>query len=117
MEDTAEKVMENLINSIKNLRKNVVVETGNKKHIYVATSIKRTSFLAELEFKSCIALNCPSYSVHEGSPFYNIILDYIELFYDKSDVISDLKLYFKLLGPDDAYALKDKIKLKMETIE
>ncbi len=64
--------------------------------IDLANMIKRTSYLAELEFKFCIALNCKGYPTHEGSPIFNTILDYIELFYDKSDVVGDLTLYLKL---------------------
>lgn len=52
--------------------------------------MKRTSFLAELECKFCIALNCKGYPTHDCSSIFNTMLDYIELFYDKSDVIADI---------------------------
>lgn len=53
--------------------------------------------MAEMEYKFCIALNCKQYTTQEGSPYYNTMLDYIELFYDKADVIGDLTTYIKLL--------------------
>lgn len=68
----------------------------------ISNKIRRTSYLAELEFKFCIALNCKSYPVSEGSPYFNIIFDYIEVFYDKEDVIGDILLYLKLLHIEDA---------------
>lgn len=62
----------------------------------IANQIKRTSYMAEMEYKFCIALNCKGYQTSEGTPFYNAMLDYIELFYDKADVIGDLAKYMKL---------------------
>lgn len=62
----------------------------------IANKIKKTSYLAELEFKFCIALNCKGYPTHDGSPIFNTILDYIEIFYDKSDVIGDIMVYLRL---------------------
>jgi hypothetical protein len=79
--------------------------------------IKRTSYLSELEYKFCIALNCKSYPTFEGSPFYNSILDFLEIFYDKTDVIEDIRPYLKLLQPEDAYTLRDKIDSKVENLE
>lgn len=64
--------------------------------------MKRTSFLAELECKFCIALSSKSYPTYDGSTIFNTILDYIELFYDKADVIEDLLPYLRLLNPEDA---------------
>lgn len=49
-----------------------------------------------MEFKYCIALNCKGYPSHEGSPIFNVMLDYIELFYDKADVICDIIPYIRL---------------------
>ena len=49
-----------------------------------------------MEYKFCIALNCKGYPCQEGTPFFNVILDFIELFYDKTDVISDITPYIKL---------------------
>ena len=66
-----------------------MVDTANK--------IKRTSYLAEMEYKFCIALNCKGYPTHEGSPIFNTMLDYIEIFYDKADVIGDIAVYLRLL--------------------
>ena len=46
-----------------------------------------------------------------------MIYDYIELFYDKADVIMDLTSYLRLFGSEDAVALKEKIKSKVESLE
>jgi hypothetical protein len=73
--------------------------------------------MAELEYKYCIALNCKGYPTHDGSPIYNAMLDYIELFYDKADVIADLVPYLKLFQVEDAQALRDKIRQKVENLE
>lgn len=117
VEDKPEDILLNLISSIKNLRKNVVADNSSKKMIELANKIKRTSYMAELEFKWCIALNCKGYPTHEGSPLFNVMLDYVELFYDKADVVADSIPYLKLLAYEDAQALKDKIKTKVENLE
>ena len=97
MEDKPEDILLNLISSIKNLRKNVVADTSSRKMMELACKIKRTSYLSELEFKFCIALNCKGYPTQEGSPLFNVMLDYIELFYDKADVVTDILPYLRLL--------------------
>jgi hypothetical protein len=68
----------------------------------IANQLKKTSYLAELEFKFCVALNCKGYPTYEGSPIFNTMLDYIELFYDKSDVIENISVYLKLFQMEDA---------------
>ena len=70
-----------------------------------------------MEFKFCIALNCKGYPCHEGSPMFNVILDYIELFYDKADVVCDIVPYIKLFKFDDASALREKVKQKVQNLE
>jgi hypothetical protein len=96
-EDKAEEILFKFICSIKNLRRNLPTELTSKKMIDTANKIKRTSYLAELEFKFCIALNCKNYPTQESSPIFNVILDYIELFYDKADVICDILPYVSIL--------------------
>ena len=83
----------------------------------LANSIKRTSYLAELEFKFCIALNCKGYPCHEGTPMFNAMLDYIELFYDKADVICDIIPYIRLFQIEDAGSLREKVKMKVQNLE
>ena len=60
--------------------------------------MKRTSFLAQLEFIYVFALRCEGYQVGNASPFQLLILEYIDLFFDKSDVLADLEAYFKLIN-------------------
>lgn len=61
IEDKPEDILLNLISSIKNLRKNVIADTSSKKMMELANKIKRSSYLAEMEYKFCIALNCKGY--------------------------------------------------------
>lgn len=93
------------------------VDITSKKMIDTANKIKRTSYLAELEYKFCIALNCKGYPTFDGSPIFNAMLDYIELFYDKADVIGDIQIYLRLFQVEDAQLLKEKIKQKVDNLE
>ena len=60
-----------------------------------------TSLLGEIEVKFCIALNCLGMPVGENSTMFNLLLDYLELLYDKRDVVHDLLVYFKIMLPED----------------
>lgn len=55
--------------------------------------MKRTSYLAELECKLCIAVNCKNYPTYESSSTFNLVYEYIEQCFDKADVISDIIPY------------------------
>jgi hypothetical protein len=80
--------------------------------------MKRTSYLAELECKLCIGLNCKNaYPTYENSSFFNLVLEYIENFFDKADVVIDILPYLRLMQPDDANALREKLKNRIEAIE
>jgi len=56
-------------------------------------AIRRISYITELDYKFCAAVSCQGYPTQEGSPIYNTFLGYFELFFDKTDVIEDTKLY------------------------
>jgi hypothetical protein len=74
--------------------------------------------MAELECKLCIALNCRGvYPTYENSSFFNLILDYLDQFYDKADVIADITPYIKLFQYEDAIAMREKIRAKIEALE
>lgn len=83
----------------------------------ITNSMKKTSLIAEIEFKFSIAVNCPGYPIGEGNPYYNTILEYIELFYSSSDVIAELKPYFKVFTSEDTFSLRDQLKQKLLTLE
>jgi hypothetical protein len=85
--------------------------------ISIINNVKKTSYLSELEYKFCIALNCRNYPTHEGSPMFNTFLDYIELFFDKSDVIEDIRLYLQLLSDEDANCLATRIETRVNNLE
>ena len=106
IEAEPEEVLMNLIASVKNLRKNIATDATSKGVLKLANEMKRTSYLADLEYKFVLALNYANYPAGEDSPFFQTILDYMERFFDKFDVVSDLRPYLKLLGPDEAAALR-----------
>ena len=72
------------------MRKNVVVDGSSKRILGIANEMKRTSFLTELEYKYVLAINYNNYNVSENSPFFDLIIEYIENFYDRFDVIKDI---------------------------
>jgi len=49
--------------------------------------------LTELEYKFVLSLHYHSFQVGEGSAYFTSILQYIEKFYDKFDVVSDVRRY------------------------
>jgi len=55
--------------------------------------IKKTSYLAELEFYFNYAMHCPRMPVGDMSPYMSVINEYIDKFYDKSDIVEDLRPY------------------------
>lgn len=59
--------------------------------------MRRSSYLAELDMRYVFALHCPIYQVGDGTTFQGLIIEYVEQFYDKSDVLSDLREYLTLL--------------------
>ena len=59
--------------------------------------MRRSSYLAELDMRYVFALHCPIYQVGDGTTFQALIIEYFEQFYDKSDVLSDLREYLTLL--------------------
>lgn len=64
----------------------------------IASQMKRTSYLAELEFLYIFALRCPEMRCGIGSLIFIAILNYIDLFFESSDVNEDLKPYLMLLN-------------------
>ncbi len=109
--------MVNLFSSVKNLRKHVISDPSSKRSVDLGNRIKRTSYLAEFDIRLCIAFNCKNYPTYDGSTYFNLILDYIEHFFDKSDVVFDLLPYLRLLNPDDAAALRERVKSKVDALE
>jgi hypothetical protein len=78
----------------------------------------RTSYLGEIEIKFCIALNCIGFAVGENSTYFNLILDYFDLLYDKrKDVVDDVSTYFQIMLPEDISAFAKYIDDKIENLE
>lgn len=97
-----EKIMRILYTSIRNMRKPPPqFDVTNKREALAMQAIKRTSYLSELEFNYVFALRCNGYPCGVGSNFFTILLDYIDMFFDKEDVVDDVKPYLKLLNSTD----------------
>ena len=80
--------------------------------------MKRTSYLAELEFNYVYALRCKSMQCGIGSNFFLLILEYIDLFFDKSDVLEDLESYLKLLNSvEDVNNIKERFRDRVSQAE
>ena len=62
-------------------------------------------------------MNSKTFQTFEGSPFFNLLLDYVELFYDKNDVVEDVLPYLKLFSNDDAVNLREKIRMRVDAVE
>ena len=83
-----------------------MVDGSSKRILGIANEMKRTSFLTDMEYKYVLALNYNIYNVSENSPFFDLIIQYIERFYDRFDVIKDITKYLSLFGNDEAAAIK-----------
>lgn len=112
-----EDVLVNLIASIKNLRKDIATDGTSKRVMAIANEMKRTSRMADLEYKFVLALSYHHYQVGEGSPYFRAMLEYLEEFYDKFDVVSDLRPYLRLLGPAEAASLRAFARGKLDAEE
>jgi hypothetical protein len=56
-------------------------------------SIKKTSYLAELELLFNYALHSPKMPVGDMSIYMGVINEYIDKFYDKADVVEEIRPY------------------------
>ena len=117
IEAEPEEVLINLIASIKNLRKNIATDGTSKRVMAIANEMKRSSFMADLEYKFVLALSYPTYPVGEGSPYFQTTYEYLDKFYDRFDVVSDLRPYLKLLGQPEAAALRNFAREKLDAEE
>lgn len=60
--------------------------------------MKKASYLAELEFRYVYALQAHSMQVGEGQLFSALIVEYIDQYHDKSDIVHDITEYLTLLS-------------------
>ena len=105
------KIVKVLYFSLRNLRKNISqIDMTQKKLQITATQMKRTSYLSELELNYIYALHARGFNVGAGSNFFILMTEYMDLFYDKSDVVVDLRPYLKLLNADqDVDQMKERL--------
>lgn len=106
-----------MIVSIKNLRKDIAIDGASKRVIGIANEMKRTSYICDMEYKYVLALNYNTYPIHEHSAFYHIIVEYIKEYYDKFDVVNDIRQYIKLFGPDESKAFRQFARTKVDQCE
>lgn len=99
------------------MRQVQAADNSSKKVLDKMYAMKRTSYLCELEYKMVLALNYTQYPTNEGSSFMISIIQYLENFYDRYDVISDLKPYIKILTYTEIDVLRNLIRGKLETEE
>ena len=104
-----------LYHSVRNLRK---LPSYDKKDALLARNadiMTRVSLLAELEIHYIYALRTPNARVGRKTPYWTAMLEYIDLFYAKFDVIKDLRPFMKLISDHiDAQELYDRFKLKID---
>ena len=94
-----DKIMRILYISIKNMRKPPPqIDVTNKRDNMVMQQMRRTSYLSEIEFLYVFALRCKGLQCGIGSNFFTLLMEYIDHFFDKADVLDDLKSYLKLLN-------------------
>ena len=46
-----------------------------------------------MEFHYIYAIHCKEYACGENSPFYYHVFEYIDKFFEKSDVVADIHTY------------------------
>lgn len=112
-----EEVLFILVSSIRNLREGLATDTSSKRVMAIASEMQRTSFLAELEYKFVLSMHYPNYQVSEGTSYFTTVLQYIDKFYDKFDVIQDVRRYLKVLNQQDAHALRAFARTKLNDEE
>jgi hypothetical protein len=60
--------------------------------------MQRTSYLTEMEFHYIYALHSPFLNCGENTPYFYLVFEYIDKFYDKSDICQDLRPYLQLFN-------------------
>jgi hypothetical protein len=85
-----------------------------KKLQLIAVSMRRASYIAELEFRYVYALLQPAMLCGEGQTYTMLLIEYIDLYHDKFDVVDDVKCYLDLLEEKDRRFLCEKIEARVQ---
>jgi len=119
VDDKPDKILRILYQSLKNLRKITQnVDVTQKRLQMVAHQMRRTSYLAELESLYVYALRCKNMPCGAASPFFSLMQEYIDLFFDKSDVLEDLRPYLLLLNnTEDVNTICEMFKERVKQAE
>ena len=99
------------------MRVGLVQDVTQKKIIELSNAIQRTSYLTELEYKFVLALNYSQYPTNEGTSFYTTMLEYIQNFTDRFDVMNDVRPYLVLLNEVDAASIRTAVKATLDAEE
>ena len=77
--------------------------------------MRRTSLLAELELHYIYALQLKTGRIGRGTPYFSAINEYIDTFYFKFDVMSDLRKFIRLIDdPVDCQELFSRFSLRID---
>lgn len=79
--------------------------------------MRKASYLAELELRYCYALNCARYTVGDTSLYMQLLIEYIDGYFDKSDVVDECRPYLSLLSESDCQAVTHKIGVRVRNAE
>ena len=118
-EEALGKVLRALFMALRGMRKLAAqVDVTQKRLALISQQMKRTSYLAELEFLYVYALRCRIQPVGAGSNFFLLMLEYIDYFHDKSDILEDLSQYLVLLDRDvDVPTIRERFKDRIAQAE
>ena len=70
-----------------------------------------------MDINLSLALNYPHFPLNDSSHFYKIILEYVELYYDKFDVIEDIRYYLPLFGMNESQSLRMFVRDRLDDEE
>ena len=115
--DIETTVLVNLMASLKNIRYDIPFDKKQDDIVAKKNNMERDSYRGEMEMKMCFALCYPSYPVIVDSPFYRIVKEYIEGYYDKFDVVEDIKCYLPLFGINESHHLRTFVREKLDEEE
>ena len=71
-----------------------------------------------MEFLYIYSLHCADNKFGVGSPFYQILCEYIDQFYSSANIVGDVNNYLQLLHPKtDGIAIQNRLKDRLKKEE
>lgn len=99
------------------MRKNIATDQSSKRVMAIANQMKRASYIADIEYKYCLALSYPLYPLGEKSAYFETITEYMAEFVDRFDVVSDVRNYLHLFSSNEAAALRGFVRKHLDEEE